>query len=144
MGKDKFIQIMRAGIAYDRTSGKFAVRRLDNLEAVEERLTGILSKPVKFARQGQISSSTDNKAIQTCYVDGLPVVCEKCEFIPACSTYNIASLKFCLCDDTMVDPKAYEVYVAKNASNQDTAKPALKTTKPTKRASTRRKASGST
>ncbi len=41
MGKDKFIQLMRAGISYDRNGGKFVVRRLDNLDAVEERLAGI-------------------------------------------------------------------------------------------------------
>ena len=133
MGKDKFIQLMRAGITYDRNGGKFAVRRLDNLDAVEERLSGILSVPIKFAREGQASETAENKAIQECYVDGEPVPCEKCEFIPACPTHNIASLKFCLCDETMRDPKAYDAYVAKNASLSVAGKSAAKASKPVKR-----------
>jgi DNA polymerase III delta prime subunit len=139
MGKDKFIQLMRAGITYDRNSRKFAVRRLDNLDAVEERLTGILSRPVKFARQGQAASAAEDKAIQECYVDGRQVPCEKCEFITACPTHNIASLKFCLCDETMADPKAYEKYVAKNSPLFEPAKEATKGGRPTKRAAAHKK-----
>ncbi len=54
-------------------------------------------------------------AIQECFVDGLQVVCGKCEFIESCPTHIVASLKFCLCDETVADPKGYEKYVAKNA-----------------------------
>lgn len=143
-GKDKFIQLMRAGITYDRGSGKFAVRRLDDLDTLEERLSGILSKPFKFARQGQVSVVAENKAIQTCFVDGLPVFCEKCEFIHSCPTYNLTSLKFCLCDDTMADPKAYEAYISKNSTFHEAAKAAPKARKPARRAAIRRKASPST
>jgi hypothetical protein len=133
MGKDKFIQLMRAGISYDRNSGKFVVRRLDNLEAVEERLLGILSRPVKFARPGDETTPPEGSVTQECYVDGQQVPCDKCEFVQACPTHLIPSLKFCLCDDTVADPKAYEKYVAKNAAELG----APKTAKPTKRAAVR-------
>ncbi len=115
MGKDKFIQLMRAGISYDRNGGKFVVRRLDNLDAVEERLAGILSRPVKFARSEEVVARGEGGAIQECFVDGLQVVCDKCEFIESCPTHIVTSLKFCLCDETVADPKGYEKYVAKNA-----------------------------
>ena len=115
MGKDKFIQLMRAGISYDRNGGKFVVRRLDNLDAVEERLAGILSRPVKFARPEESVASGEGEVIQECYVDGRQVVCGKCEFIEDCPTHMVKSLKFCLCDETVADPKGYEKYVAKNA-----------------------------
>jgi hypothetical protein len=115
MGKDKFIQLMRAGISYDRNGGKFVVRRLDNLDAVEERLAGILSHPVKFARSEEVVARGVGGAIQECFVDGLQVVCDKCEFIESCPTHIVTSLKFCLCDETVADPKGYEKYVAKNA-----------------------------
>jgi replication factor C large subunit len=144
MGKDKFIQLMRAGITYDRNGGKFAVRRLDNLDAVEERLSGTFAKPIKFARQGQESSTKESKAVQECYVDGRPIICEKCEFIPECPTHSITSLKFCLCDETMADPKAYDAYVAKNGSHAETVKAALKTSKAAKRPVARRKRLAST
>jgi len=114
MGKDKFIQLMRAGISYDRNGGRFVVRRLDNLDAVEERLAGILSSPVKFARPEETVARGEGEAIQECFVDGLQVLCGKCEFIENCPTHAVTSLKFCLCDETLADPKGYEKYVTKN------------------------------
>jgi len=135
MGKDKFIQLMRAGISYDRTAGKFAVRRLDSLDAVEERLSGILLKPVKFARPGQESSVTEESGVQECYVDGRRILCDKCEFLPACPTHAIKELKFCLCDETVADSKGYEKYLAKNSPAPKAAIPAVKP----KRAPARRK-----
>jgi ribosomal protein S27E len=54
------------------------------------------------------------QATQECFVDGLKVVCDKCEFIEDCPTHALTSLKFCLCDETLADPKGYEKYVAKN------------------------------
>lgn len=139
MGKDKFIQLMRAGITYDRASGEFAVRRLDALDTVEERLTAILSKPIKFAKQGQAAAVSTSDPVQECYVDGRPVLCEKCEFISACATYNVSSLKFCLCDDTMADPRSYEAYVAKNSAVSETAKAVPKAVKPARRSAPRKK-----
>jgi replication factor C large subunit len=135
MGKDKFIQLMRAGVSYDRNSGKFAVRRLDNLDTVEERLTGILSRPVRFARPNQDVVVAEESAIQECYVDGRQVPCDRCEFAQACSTHVITSLKFCLCDETLGDPEGYEKYVAKNSSQATVPK----ATKPPKRSSTRKR-----
>jgi hypothetical protein len=115
MGKDKFIQLMRAGISYDRNGGRFVVRRLDNLDAVEERLAGILSRSVKFARPEEAVARGEGEAIQECFVDGLKVVCDKCEFIEDCPTHVVTSLKFCLCDETLADPNGYQKYVAKNS-----------------------------
>jgi replication factor C large subunit len=117
MGKDKFIQLMRAGIAYDRSGGQFAVRKLDNLDAVEDRLTSILGKPIKFAREGETPANVDEKSIQECYVDGTSISCDACEFVDNCSTHTIPSLKYCLCDETLGDPEGYEKYVAKNSQS---------------------------
>ncbi len=114
MGKDKFIQLMRAGVTYDRSGGKFAVRRLDNLDAVEERVSDILAIPVKFRRPDQAAVEAEGKIVKECYVDGLKISCDECEFVEDCPTHTIASLKFCLCDQTFSDPKAYEKYITKN------------------------------
>lgn len=122
MGKDKFIQLMRAGITYDRSGGKFAVRRMDNLDSVEERLSGILGKAVKFRRPEQVLQEAEGKIVKECYVDERHVSCEDCEFMDDCPTYTITSLKFCLCDQTLADPKAYEIYVAKNTPTLPPAK----------------------
>ena len=136
MGKDKFIQLMRAGISYDRAGGGFAVRKLDNLDAVEERLSAILGNPIKFAR-AEVAKVLLGESIQECYVDGTPIPCDRCKFVENCPTHTIPSLKFCLCDNTLTDPEAYEKYVSKNAP---AAKPA-RAIKTPKRVGTKRKSS---
>lgn len=141
MGKDKFIQIMRAGISYDRSGGKFAVRRLDNLDSVEERLSDIMARPIKFRRPEQAAAEVEGKIIKECYVDGQKITCEECEFVENCPSHLIPSLKFCICDQTLVDPKGYEEYVAKNSpavSPAKQAKPA-RPVKTAKRAPARKK-----
>ncbi len=115
MGKDKFIQLMRVGITYDRSGGKFAVRRIDNLDSVEERLSDILARPVKFRRPDEAATEVGGKIVKECYVDGLRIICDECGFVEDCPTHIVSSLKFCLCDQTLSDPKAYEKYVTKNS-----------------------------
>ncbi len=128
MGKDKFIQLMRAGISYDRSSGNFAVRRLDNLDSVEERLSDIVAKPIKFKRAEQNATEVEGKVVKECYVDGEKIICDECEFVENCPSHIINSLKFCLCDKTLSDPQGYEKYVEKNSAPAKPAKP-VKTAK---------------
>jgi replication factor C large subunit len=114
MGKDKFIQLMRAGITYDRRGGRFAVRRLDNLDSVEERLSQIISKPVKFKRSEEIVTQEEEVDFtKECYVDSRPVPCAKCEFVDDCPTHTITTMKYCLCDETLADPTGYDKYTAR-------------------------------
>jgi hypothetical protein len=132
MGKDKFIQLMRAGISYDRSRGMFAVRRLDNLDSVEERLSDILAKPVKFERPEEATAEVAGKVVKECYVDAEKIVCEDCEFVQDCPTHTITSLKYCLCNRTLSEPDGYDNYVAKN-------EPVTKPLKPTKRVPARKR-----
>jgi replication factor C large subunit len=116
MGKDKFIQLMRAGLSYDRKGGKFVVRRLDNLASVEERVSQIISKPMKFRRTEESDiEGVEGDIVKECYVDSQPIACAKCEFVNDCPTHTISALKFCLCDETLADPASYDKYVAKRA-----------------------------
>lgn len=77
MGKDKFIQLMRAGLNYDRKTGRFVVRRLDNLESVEERVAEIISKPVRFKRSEQAGavSHPEGEIVKECFVDESRALC---------------------------------------------------------------------
>jgi hypothetical protein len=114
MGKDKFIQLMRAGLTYDRKGGKFVVRRLDNLDSVEERVSQIISKPVKFKPPEQlVGQIAEGPITKECYVDSKPIICSKCEFVDDCPTHVIGALRFCLCDETLADPASYDKYVAR-------------------------------
>jgi hypothetical protein len=133
MGKDKFIQLMRAGISYDRSGGKFAVRRLDNLDSVEERLSDIMARPIKFHRPEQTAPELEGKVVKECYVDEQKITCEECDFVENCPTHIIPSLKFCICDQTLSDPIGYEKYVAKNRVAEKPAK-AVKPPKAVKKA----------
>jgi hypothetical protein len=127
MGKDKFIQLMRAGLSYDRKAGKFVVRRLDNLDSVEERISQIISKPIKFKRSEQATSEIEEgNIVKECYVDSKPVLCAKCEFIDDCPTHVIGTMRFCLCDETLADPASYNKYVAKMAPIQKKPKRAAR------------------
>jgi replication factor C large subunit len=134
MGKDKFIELMRAGVSYDKASGKFAVRRLDNLDTVEERVSDIMARPIKFQRHEQAETEVEGKVVKECYVDEQKITCEKCDFVENCPTHIIPSLKFCICDQTLSEPTAYEKYVAKNsmAAKLDEAVKAVKAAKTTK------------
>jgi replication factor C large subunit len=114
MGKDKFIQLMRVGLSYDRKSGKFVARRLDSLDSLEERVSQIISKPVKFKRTEQLlTETTDEGIIKECFVDSNSISCLKCAFVEDCPTHLIIGLKYCLCDETLAEQDAYMKYVAK-------------------------------
>jgi replication factor C large subunit len=141
MGKDKFIQLMRAGVSYDRSGGKFALRHLGNLDSVEERVSEIIGKPIKFLRPDQTASEATEEILKECFVDGRKVRCDTCEFVENCPTHIISSLKFCLCDETLSDPEGYEKYVAKNSQVIPPLKPAKprRTAKAAKRPVARKK-----
>jgi hypothetical protein len=127
MGKDKFIQLMRAGLSYDRKAGKFVARRLDNLDSLEERVSQIISKPVKFKRSEQGASEMEGgDIVKECYVDSKPVRCAKCDFVDDCPTHVIGTMKFCLCDETLADPASYSKYVGKMAPFQKKPKRAAR------------------
>jgi replication factor C large subunit len=132
MGKDKFIQLMRIGLKYDRVSGNFSARRLDNLDTVEQSLSEIIAKPVKFERSEEpAKTDLDGEITKECYVDSNRIICDQCDFKNDCPTYTLTALKFCLCDETMADTQAYEKYVTKN----EAARPVTATKRPSRKKS---------
>jgi replication factor C large subunit len=112
MGKDKFIQLMRIGLRY--YSGQFSVKDPNRLDSIEQSLTQIISKPVKFRRVGPQTRADAPAGTKECYVDSNLITCSKCDFVEDCPTHRVPTLKFCLCDETLADPAAYLKYVAKN------------------------------
>ena len=139
MGKDKFIQLMRLGIKYDSSNRLFSLRRMDRLDSVEEGLSQIIGRPVKFARSepGPEEKHTDLRIVKTCYVDAKEVPCDSCEFIEVCPTHFLQELKYCVCTQTLSDAQAYEKYVAKTRElleqTRSLKKVAAKKAKPARR-----------
>jgi len=114
MGKDKFIQLMRAGLSYDRRNGIFVVRNLAKLEQVEEQVSQITGKPIRFSRPTVPSEIPNAGEIRKeCYLDGTEILCKNCEFIESCQSYQVVFLNYCLCDESYLDPEAWDKYVAK-------------------------------
>lgn len=140
MGKDKFIQLMRAGLSYDRKIRKFVLRRLDNIDSVEERVSEIISTPIRFKRTEEVTPvrGEDVETVKECYVDSNMIYCSKCKFIEACPTRTLTSLKFCLCDKSLADANTYDKYIAKNAPDA-TPEPALPTKKKAPKGTRQRK-----
>lgn len=134
MGNAKFIQLMRAGIKYDSASRKFSVRRLDNLNSVEESLSQIVSKPVRFIRQDVTApiSEPGEKFVKICYIDEIEISCDKCSFVEICPTHVLSNYKNCLCDKTLSDSNAYEKYVSKHDLTKPIEKPVKRATARTK------------
>jgi len=116
MGKDKFVQLMRVGIKYDSAARIFSVRRLDRLDSVEDSLSQIIGKPIKFARPAMAleQKGVNLEIIKTCYVDAKEISCDSCEFVESCPTHFLQDLKYCLCLETVSDAQAYTKYVARN------------------------------
>lgn len=141
MGKDKFIQLMRAGLKYDSASRRFSVRRLDNLDSVEETLSQIVAKPVKFIRPDVAAPPQvlGEEITKLCYVDETEISCGACEFVANCPTHFLPSLKTCLCSHTMSDAQGYEKYVSKNELTKPVEKPAKKPATRRKQPTSRRK-----
>jgi len=136
MGKDKFVQLMRAGIKYDSSAREFSVRRIDNLDSVEESVSQVIGKPVKFLRPEQEQTNQrpiGEKITKVCYVDNKEISCEACKFVDDCPTHFLQNLKYCLCTETLSDKKGYEKYVAKTV-------PVTAPAKPRKRVASKKKA----
>jgi hypothetical protein len=105
---------MRVGLTYDRKAGRFVVRNMDNLDSIEERVSQIISKQVKFKRAEQAAAGPEEGDImKECFVDSNAIACARCEYVDDCPTHTISGLKFCLCDETLADPDSYQAYVAK-------------------------------
>ena len=131
MGKDKFVQLMRAGIKYNSTSREFSVRRMDNLDSVEESVSQVVGKQVKFLRGEQAPTihRTNERITQVCYIDNKEISCDACKFLEDCPTHYLQDLKYCVCTETLSDRRSYEKYVAKTMPEAAPAKSGKKLTR---------------
>ncbi len=98
MGKDKFIELMRIGIGYNRQNGTFFINDLDRLEQVKAVLSEILREEVTFA--------------QTCSICGIVFSCHECHFYDACGTRDIPL--YCVCPTCYAKPSLFATYLEKS------------------------------
>lgn len=95
MGKDKFIELMRLGIGYDKQTRLFFISDLDRIEQVKTTLAQIMGEEVAFA--------------QSCLLCGNPFQCDECRFYGECRTQDIPL--HCICNTCLKKPDLYRRYV---------------------------------
>lgn len=110
VGKDKFVELMRSGVGYNRDTRTFYIRSSAELERVKLVLSKILNDDVKI-----IPEEVEEKPVtleQTCFLCGKNFPCKTCEFFDECPTKEISS--FCVCPECQKKSDGYEQYIAKS------------------------------
>lgn len=107
LGKDKFIELMRIGLGYDKGRGVFFVSSLENLEKIKSTLTQIFGEEVAFA--------------QTCYICNRAFSCAECDLAEICETANIPMT--CVCLGCRGKGNLYELYVEKGLKTPSSTSP---------------------
>ncbi|MFQ5997861.1 MAG: hypothetical protein ACE5KO_00985 [Candidatus Bathyarchaeia archaeon] len=95
MGKDKFIELMKMGIGYNRQNGTFFISDMQRLDQIKATLTGILNEELGFA--------------QTCAICFKTFSCSECKFFERCETRDIPL--YCLCPDCFQKDDVYTAYM---------------------------------
>lgn len=94
LGKEKFIELMRSGIAYDKARGLFHVVEGANVDRAKATLSEILGDEVVFS--------------QTCIICKNDFGCADCDYRISCPTRDIPL--FCLCSSCRERLDLYESY----------------------------------
>ncbi len=99
MGKEKFIELMRIGIAYDKQTRAFFISDMNRIEQVKAALTQIIGEEVTFA--------------QSCLLCGRSFPCIECRFYGECRTQDIPL--YCICGACLDKPDLYRRYVERGS-----------------------------
>ena len=75
MDRDKFVNLMHLGLAYDRNSQLFSFENYDNIEKAIDAVSDILRDEVVFQ--------------QTCVRCGKSFSCKGCNYYDACTSKNM-------------------------------------------------------
>ena len=93
LGRDKFIELTRRGLGYER--GSFFIRDLNNAENIRDILSEILNEKIVFT--------------QTCLICGKEFLCTDCRYYDACPTRDLPL--HCICENCSQKNDLYERYV---------------------------------
>lgn len=96
MGKDKFIELMRVGLKYDRETRTFFIENINYAVQIKAILRELLKDEIVFG--------------QVCIVCERNFSCEECEYINICRSSSIPS--YCICSKC-VSKNFFPVYSRK-------------------------------
>jgi hypothetical protein len=74
--KDKFILLLRLGLAYNREQGTYSISNLNNIEKLTDALASILNT-------GKVSFT------QTCITCSKDFACSECKYYELCETRDL-------------------------------------------------------
>jgi hypothetical protein len=92
MDKDKFVNLMRLGLDYNRDTALFSIKSCNNIEKIMETLSAILGSEVVF--------------LQHCILCGKDFQCKGCSYIELCTTKNLPFS--CVCPLCLSEKKHFE------------------------------------
>ncbi len=95
--REKFINLIRLGLDYNRDAGTFSVKSYNNIERVRETVSVILGDEVVFQ--------------QMCIRCGKSFSCSTCAYNEMCTTKNLPFT--CVCPQCLRDRKQFEQYLTK-------------------------------
>ena len=110
IGKDKFAELMRIGVGYDKKNRLFFIRNKANLEIIREILTDIFKEKVKF-------EELEYSKTQTCALCMEKITCHLCEYYSLCQTRELAFNKiglYCMCVDCSRKDGSYLEYAKRS------------------------------
>ena len=94
LGRDRYIELMRSGVAYDKKTRNFSIKNVDNVDHVKIILSEILNDQVTFA--------------QKCLICQTRFTCTECEYAYICGTKDIPM--DCICSQCYSRPDFVEKY----------------------------------
>ncbi len=97
VGKDKFIELMRIGLKYDREEKMFFIENMNYATQIKAILEELLNDKVVFG--------------QECIICKQNFSCSECEFIDICKSSDIPS--YCICSKCLSEEKIYPIYLEK-------------------------------
>lgn len=97
MGKEKFIELMKAGLRYDGQTKTFHIENLEYLEKLKSLLSEQLKDEITFA--------------QICFLCNSIHQCNICEYQNICRSRDVPT--YCICGKCLHKPNLYGLYLKK-------------------------------
>ena len=97
MGKEKFIELMRVGLKYDRDARTFFVENVNYATQIKVILEELLNDEIVFG--------------QVCMICKKNFSCNECEYMNICKSSSIPS--YCICSKCLSENKIYPIYLEK-------------------------------
>ncbi len=95
LGRNKFIELMKTGLEFERGRNIFYIKDLNRAEEIKDALSEILNQKIAFP--------------QTCLICGKEYLCLECKYYETCSSRDLPF--HCVCKNCSIKSNLYDRYV---------------------------------